>query len=112
MINEHLPLRHSILSFIFQTLIILFAFLFRRFAKSHEWLDYDTETKQGKLGITKYAADALGDIVHVDLPGEGDTFASGESICAIESVKTAADVYMPCDGKITKVNEVLEEEPQ
>ena len=83
----------------------------------------------GKLGITKYAADALGDIVHVDLPSEGDSFTSGESIvsdsknhltlffsypvqCAIESVKTAADVYMPCDGKITKVNEVLEEEPQ
>ena len=47
----------------------------RRFAKSHEWLDYDPETKQGKLGITKYAADALGDIVHVDLPSNGDTFA-------------------------------------
>ena len=54
--------------------------LFRRFAKSHEWLDFDTETKKGKLGITKYAADALGDIVHVDLPSEGDSFTSGESI--------------------------------
>ena len=52
----------------------------RRFSKSHEWLDFDTETKQGKLGITKYAANALGDIVHVDLPSEGDTFAQGESI--------------------------------
>ena len=80
------------------------------------------------MGITKYAADALGDIVHVDLPGEGDSFDKGDSIvsysqlfrdfvhsyvqCAIESVKTAADVYMPCNGKITKVNEALEDEPQ
>ena len=98
-------------------------------------------TKQGKLGITKYAANALGDIVHVDLPADGDSFSTGESIvsiinfhghenyfeirflnlhlyilmyfqCAIESVKTAADVYMPCDGKILKVNERLEDEPQ
>ena len=57
----------------------------RRFAKSHEWLDYDTETKQGKLGISKYAADALGDIVHVDLPEQGDSFSSGESIVSTSS---------------------------
>ena len=57
----------------------------RRFAKSHEWLDFDTETKQGKLGITKYAADALGDIVHVDLPGEGDSFSAGESIVSTQA---------------------------
>ena len=54
--------------------------LHRRFSQSHEWIEYDTETKIGKLGITKFAADALGDIVHVDLPAEGDTFDSGESI--------------------------------
>ena len=59
--------------------------LSRRFAKSHEWLDYDTETKQGKLGISKYAADALGDIVHVDLPEQGDSFDSGESIVSSNS---------------------------
>ena len=58
----------------------LACYYFRRFAKSHEWLDYDTETKQGKLGISKYAADALGDIVHVDLPNDGDSFSQGESI--------------------------------
>ena len=52
----------------------------RRFTKTHEWLDFDTETKQGKLGITKYAANALGDIVHVELPSEGDTFDKNESV--------------------------------
>ena len=46
----------------------------RRFLKTHEWLDFDLDTNKGKLGISKYAANALGDIVHVDLPEEGDTF--------------------------------------
>ena len=46
----------------------------RRFSKTHEWLDFDTDTNKGKLGISKYAANALGDIVHVDLPEEGDSF--------------------------------------
>lgn len=46
----------------------------RRYSKTHEWLDYDTDTNKGKLGISKYAANALGDIVHVDLPEEGDSF--------------------------------------
>ena len=52
----------------------------RGFTKSHEWLDYDTVTKKGKVGITKYAANALGDIVHVDLPSTGASFTTGESI--------------------------------
>ena len=66
----------------------MFDWVRRRFSKSHEWLDYDTETKQGKLGITKYAADALGDIVHVDLPGEGDSFSQGESIVSAVSLSS------------------------
>ena len=52
----------------------------RRFTKTHEWVDYDLDTLQGKLGISKYAADALGDIVHVDLPEDGATFGKGDSI--------------------------------
>lgn len=53
------------------------------FSKTHEWVDFDKDTKQGKMGITKYAADALGDIVHVDLPAEDDSFSAGESIVSI-----------------------------
>ena len=103
---------------------ILTTLLFRWYTKSHEWLDVDTDTQSAKLGISKYAADQLGDIVHVDLPEDGMSLSQGESIvslqiikgltclqCAIESVKTAADVYMPCDGKITKINTNLEDEP-
>ena len=47
----------------------------RRFSKSHEWVDFDRATKEGKVGITKFAAEALGDIVHVDLPADGDSFS-------------------------------------
>mgnify|MGYP001000630283 FL=1 len=57
----------------------------RRFSKTHEWVDYDSATNMGKLGITKYAAGALGDIVHVDLPSAGDSFAKGESIVSGET---------------------------
>ena len=52
----------------------------RWFSKTQEWIDVDSDTKQGKLGITKFAANALGDIVHVDLPEQGDSFSKGESI--------------------------------
>ena len=53
----------------------------RLFAKSHEWIDFDDVAKTGRLGISKYAADQLGDIVHVDLPSEeGLSLSQGESI--------------------------------
>ena len=57
---------------------------YRRYTKSHEWLDFDTETNNAKLGISKYAADQLGDIVHVELPEDG-VFSAGESIVSIQS---------------------------
>ena len=63
-------------------------FFHRRFSKSHEWLDFDTETKQGKMGISKHAADLLGDIVHVDLPADGDSFDKGESIVSCPNSTT------------------------
>ena len=56
---------------------------YRRYTKSHEWLDFDTETNNAKLGISKYAADQLGDIVHVELPEDG-VFSAGESIVSIQ----------------------------
>ena len=63
----------------------------RGFTKSHEWLDYDTVTKKGKVGITKYAANALGDIVHVDLPSNGASFTTGESIVSSVSLSVEKD---------------------
>ena len=64
-----------------------FDFLFRRFSKTHEWVDVDSDTKKGKMGITNYAANALGDVVHVDLPEAGDSFAKGESIVSNNKIR-------------------------
>ena len=58
-------------------------FFHRLFAKSHEWIDFDDVAKTGRLGISKYAADQLGDIVHVDLPEDGLSLSQGESIVSL-----------------------------
>jgi glycine cleavage system H protein len=63
------------------------------------------------VGITHHAQDALGDVVFVDLPEVGKTFAAKEVAGVVESVKAAADVYMPVDGEITEVNEELRGDP-
>jgi glycine cleavage system H protein len=63
------------------------------------------------VGITAHAADALGDIVFVDLPSVGADFSAGDSFGAVESVKAASDVYSPVDGQVLEVNLGLEEAP-
>jgi len=63
------------------------------------------------VGITHHAQDALGDVVFVDLPAVGTTFASKDIAGVVESVKAAADVYMPITGEITEVNEALRADP-
>jgi len=80
------------------------------FAKSHEWLDFDKDV--ATLGISEYAQSELGEIVHVDMPRLGDKFKAGDSIGAVESVKTAADVYTPIEGVISEVNEKLNKTPK
>ena len=72
------------------------------------------EAKKGGtaiVGITVHAQDALGDVVFVDLPEVGKAYAKGEVAGVVESVKAAADVYMPVDGTITEVNEALRADP-
>jgi glycine cleavage system H protein len=63
------------------------------------------------VGITHHAQDALGDVVFVDLPEVGKTFAQKEVAGVVESVKAAADVYMPVSGEMTEVNEALRADP-
>lgn len=82
----------------------------RKFTPDHEWLqlqDGDTAT----VGITVHAQDALGDVVFVDLPEVGKDYAKGDVAGVVESVKAAADVYMPVDGTVTEVNEALRADP-
>ena len=80
-----------------------------KYTPDHEWLNVEGNT--ALVGITHHAQDALGDVVFVDLPEVGKTFAAKEIAGVVESVKAAADVYMPVSGEITEVNEALRSDP-
>lgn len=78
------------------------------YAKSHEWFNEES----GKVGISEYAADALVDIVFVDLPEVGTEVKMGESFASLESVKAVSDVFSPVSGVVVKVNEALMDSPE
>ena len=80
-----------------------------QYTEDHEWLAVDGDT--ATVGITAHAQDALGDVVFVDLPEVGARLAAKDVAGVVESVKAAADVYMPVDGVITEVNEALSADP-
>ena len=80
-----------------------------KYTPDHEWLKVDGDV--ATVGITTHAQDALGDVVFVDLPEVGKSFASKDIAGVVESVKAAADVYMPVTGEITEVNEALRADP-
>ena len=80
-----------------------------KYTEDHEWLKIDGD--MATVGITVHAQDALGDVVFVDLPAVGTTFAQKETAGVVESVKAAADVYMPVSGEVTEVNEALRDDP-
>ena len=81
-----------------------------KFSKDHEWVNA-ADTNAAVVGITVHAQDALGDVVFVDLPAVGTTFAQGDVAGVVESVKAAADVYMPVSGEVVEVNEALRADP-
>lgn len=81
-----------------------------KFSKDHEWVNA-ADVNAAVVGITVHAQDALGDVVFVDLPEVGKTFAQGEVAGVVESVKAAADVYMPVSGEVVEVNEALRADP-
>jgi glycine cleavage system H protein len=80
------------------------------YTKSHEWVR--TEGDTATIGITDHAQDELGDVVFVELPGEGDTFDAGESFGTVESVKAVSDLYTPVGGEVVEVNSALEDAPE
>ena len=80
-----------------------------KFTPDHEWLN--VEGGSATVGITHHAQDALGDVVFVDLPEVGKTYAAKDVAGVVESVKAAADVYMPVTGVVTEVNEALRADP-
>ena len=83
-----------------------------KYTEDHEWLKIAGTTDMvATVGITVHAQDALGDVVFVDLPSVGTTFAQKETAGVVESVKAAADVYMPVSGEVIEVNEALRDDP-
>ncbi|MGB1361169.1 MAG: glycine cleavage system protein GcvH [Alphaproteobacteria bacterium] len=80
-----------------------------KYTKDHEWVKLEGDV--ATVGITEYAQEQLGDVVFVDLPDVGDTFAAEEDACVVESVKAASDIYVPVAGEIVEVNEDLEATP-
>jgi glycine cleavage system H protein len=81
-----------------------------KFTPDHEWITA-TNTSAAVVGITVHAQDALGDVVFVDLPEVGKTYAQGDVAGVVESVKAAADLFMPVDGEVVEVNEALRSDP-
>lgn len=80
------------------------------FTKEHEWLD--VKGTQATIGITSFAIEQMGDVVHVDLPSVGQKLAKGDSFGTVESTKTVSDLYMPIGGTITEVNSSLLDSPE
>ena len=80
------------------------------YTEDHEWVAVDGDV--GTIGITTYAAEQLGDVVFVEVPGSGATFAKGDDMAVVESVKAASDVYAPVSGEVIEGNEALGDAPE
>jgi glycine cleavage system H protein len=81
-----------------------------QYTSSHEWVRIEGDT--ATIGITDHAQDELGDVVFIELPGEGDIFDAGESFGTVESVKAVSDLYAPVGGEVVEVNTSLEDAPE
>jgi glycine cleavage system H protein len=80
-----------------------------RFSKEHEWVR--VEGDEATIGITKYAAEQLGDVVYVELPEIGRALAQGGEAAVVESVKAASEIYAPVGGTVTAANAALADDP-
>ncbi|MFI0214647.1 glycine cleavage system protein GcvH [Streptomyces lydicus] len=81
-----------------------------RYSKEHEWLS-TAEDGVSTVGITEHAANALGDVVFVQLPEAGSTITAGETCGELESTKSVSDLYSPVDGEIVEINEDVVSDP-
>ena len=80
-----------------------------RFSKSHEWLR--VEDGIATVGITRYAADQLGDVVFIELPDAGKKVAAGGEVAVVESVKAASEIYAPVSGEVMESNAAIKDDP-
>jgi len=81
-----------------------------KYTKDHEWIDLAGD--RGKVGITDYAQQALGDVVYLDLPDVGATLKQGQSFGTIESVKAVSELYSPVSCEVVEVNSALKDKPE
>jgi glycine cleavage system H protein len=81
-----------------------------KYTKDHEWIDLAGD--HGKVGITDYAQQQLGDVVYVELPEIGTRLKAGQSFGTIESVKAVSELYAPVSGEVIEVNASLKEKPE
>ena len=81
-----------------------------RYSKEHEWLS-PVEDGLATVGITAHAAEALGDIVYVQLPEVGDTVTAGDACGELESTKSVSDLYAPVSGEVTEINQEVVDDP-
>jgi glycine cleavage system H protein len=81
-----------------------------KYSKDHEWIEIAGD--HGKVGITDYAQQQLGDVVYVDLPEVGAKLKQGQSFGTIESVKAVSELYSPVSGEVTEVNTALKDKPE
>ena len=81
----------------------------RRYTKEHEWIRLDGDV--AVVGISEHAQSQLGDVVYVELPEVGKSFAAGDEAAVVESVKAASEVYAPVSGEVVDVNAALADAP-
>ncbi|MBL6664688.1 MAG: glycine cleavage system protein GcvH [Rickettsiales bacterium] len=81
-----------------------------KYTKDHEWIQLEGDI--ATIGITEYAAEALGELVYVELPEVGASFSKGDAFAVVESSKSASDVYMPVSGEVIEINSSLDSEPE
>ena len=82
----------------------------RKYTRDHEWVR--VADGEGRVGITAYAQEQLGEVVYVELPAVGRTFAQGDQFGAVESVKAVSDLYCPVSGEVLRVNDAVTEHPE
>ena len=78
-----------------------------KYTESHEWIELET----GRVGISSYAQEELGEVVYVELPKVGQAVEAGEEVAVLESTKAASDIYAPVSGTIVSVNEKVVQDP-
>ena len=81
-----------------------------KYTQDHEWIS--AEGNIGKIGVSDFAQESLGDVTFVELPEVGASFAKGDAFGVVESVKAASDLYLPVSGTVVEINEALEDTPE